>query len=324
MYHVRIVTDLDECREVWQRLMPQAVVSDLWEFRACFHRNFQRRLRFVVAENDRGPCGLLPLSWIDESRCWGFFPGETWEGKTWIEQNRVVALDGQVLDGLMRACAGDYHLRYLLPLEAMPQPPAEVDEIGYLFCPPAYGYDIENYYQEFSRKSAKRLKRDLEAVTDQGVSYRYDDPSDLDHMVALNVSCFGGRSYFSDERFCESFRSVADLLAERGWLRVTTIMIGGEVAAVDMGCLYRGVYTLLAGGANRSFPGVAKLINVHHMIRGCRERMDCLDFLCGDFSWKKLFHLRPRPLYLLSNVPHAAHDALTTEDTALAEVGCVA
>ena len=88
-----------------------------------------------------------------------------------------------------------------------------------------------------------------------------------------------------------------------------------------MGCLYGGVCTLLAGGTNKAFPGIAKLINVHHMMRGCRERMECLDFLCGDFSWKKLFHLTPRPLYLLSNVSHAACDVPAAEDAELMGAG---
>jgi hypothetical protein len=29
--------------------------------------------------------------------------------------------------------------------------------------------------------------------------------------------------------------------------------------------------------------------------------VDRVDFLCGDFSWKALFHLAPRPLYRLSS-----------------------
>jgi hypothetical protein len=33
----------------------------------------------------------------------------------------------------------------------------------------------------------------------------------------------------------------------------------------------------------------------------CSERLNQVDFLCGDFNWKKLFHLTPRPLYLLGN-----------------------
>jgi hypothetical protein len=71
---------------------------------------------------------------------------------------------------------------------------------------------------------------------------------------------------------------------------------------VDMGCVYQGVYTLLAGGTNSRYLGVAKLINFHHMQRACEEKLKRVDFLCGDFNWKKLFHLTPRPLYLMTNI----------------------
>jgi hypothetical protein len=78
---------------------------------------------------------------------------------------------------------------------------------------------------------------------------------------------------------------------------------------VDVGALYRGAYTLLAGGTNGNYPGVAKLINFHHLERACRERFEQVDFLCGDFNWKKLFHLTPRPLYLLTDLaPKSAQD----------------
>jgi len=74
-------------------------------------------------------------------------------------------------------------------------------------------------------------------------------------------------------------------LRGRGWLRMTTVTIDGEVATVDLGCIYRGAHTLLAGSTHEHFPGVAKLINIHHMRRACRERLRLVDFLCGDFSW---------------------------------------
>ena len=125
--------------------------------------------------------------------------------------------------------------------------------------------------------------------------------SDFEHIVQLNINNFGAQSYFYDYRFRKSFRLLMHYLNEKGWLRITTVIINGDIAAVDLGCVYRGVYTLLGGGTNRGYPGVAKLINLHHMQRGCRERFNLIDFLCGDFSWKKKFHLTERPLYLLSN-----------------------
>lgn len=120
-------------------------------------------------------------------------------------------------------------------------------------------------------------------------------------MVQMSLGRFGDESYFSDKRFLESFRDLKDHFHEKGWLRMTTVLIDGEPAAVDMGCVYQGVYTLLAGGTHNDYPGVAKVINLHHMKEACREKYEKVDFLCGDFSWKKIFHLSPNPLYKLCN-----------------------
>jgi hypothetical protein len=307
MYTTRVVTDLAECQALWHRVMPRDTIADLWEVRECFQRHFLRPASFIVAEDGDRVRGLLPLSWIEESDCFGCFPGETWEGKTWLEQNRILAHGPTVLASLLALCPAPYHLRYLLPVDGVAGDGAVVDEIGYLFLPPRYGFDVESYFgQELSHKFAKKLKRDIRRVEELGVSYRLDELADFDHLVRLNVERFGERSYFADERFRESFRDLMHLLHRWGCLRMTTVLIAGEPAAVDMGCVYRGVYTLVAGGTHGDYRGVAKLINVHHMQRACRERLEQVDFLCGDFSWKTLFRLAPRPLYLLSNAPVAA------------------
>ena len=96
MFDVSVVTDLDECQEIWNRSMPRELISDLWGFRACFQRNFRRPACFLVAEQHRGLAGLLPLSWIQETGCYGYFPGETWRGKTWLEQNRIWGAGGEI------------------------------------------------------------------------------------------------------------------------------------------------------------------------------------------------------------------------------------
>jgi len=321
VYDIRIVTDLDECQEIWKRTMPQEIISDLWGFRACFQRSFHRPACFLVAEDARGLAGLLPLSWVEEARCYGCFPGETWQGKTWLEQNRIVGGGEEILSDLLDRCPGRYHLRYLLPLKSPEQSQCVVDEVGYLFRPPDYGYDLENYFQEFSHKSAKRLKRELASLETSEIRYRYDDVSDFEHLMQLNLRSFGASSYFYDHRFRESFRTLMHYLDDNGWLQMTAVIVSGEVAAVDMGCVYRGVYALLAGGTNSNYPGIAKLINLHHMRRGCQDRLRLIDFLCGDFSWKRLFHLTPRPLYLLSNYSTEIHPSVDRELRGAGHVG---
>jgi hypothetical protein len=299
--NIRMVTDLDECQMLWQAVMPGEYITDLWEVRVCFQQHFRRPPNFIVVEDNHGISGLLPLSLIEELHCYGYFPGETWHGKTWLEQNRICFRNGGI-HNLLACIQLPYHLRYLAANGNGQVSGTVVDEIGYLFSAQRYGYDIRNYFAEFSHKSIKQILRDIAALERGGVTYRYDDIADFDLMIQLNASRFGVESYFYDPRFRESFRSLAHYLHDQGWLRFTTVLIGGEPAAVDMGCLYGGVYTLLAGGTNADFPGVAKLINLHHMQRACNEHIPQVDFLCGDFNWKKLFHLTQRPLFLLSNL----------------------
>jgi hypothetical protein len=302
MSRIRIVSDLEECRRIWQRVMPSESIADLWEVRNCFQRHFGHRPNFIVAEDSRGICGLLPLSWIEESRCYGYFPGEIWHGKTWLEKNRIYSCGDLQPSELLAQCSSPYYLRYLLPDSSWPPAETEIDEIGYLFLPPHYDFEMQNYFREFSHKSIKQILREVAAIEEMGVSYRYNDGSDFDLMVEMNISRFGADSYFFDCRFKEGFRSLANFLNDRGWLRFTTVLINGEPAAVDMGSIYRGVYTVMAGGTNSRYRGVAKLINLHHMQWACQQRLQRVDFLCGDFHWKKQFHLTPRPLFLLSSL----------------------
>lgn len=302
MARVKIISNLNECRDIWQSVMPSETMWDLWEVRASFQRHFRRQPYFIVVENGLGIAGVLPLSYIPETDTYVCFPGETWEGKTWLEQNRVIAADAGVYRMLLAACPIPHHLRYLVPPDFLTRFISTVDEIGYHFIPPMYDYSMDRYFEVFSHKTAKRLRRELDELQNRVTEIRYDAPSDFDLMVRMNVERYGTFSYFYDPRFRESFRCLASHLQQAGRLRMTTVIMEGLPAAVDMGCVYNNTYSVLAGGTSAAFPGVAKLINTTHMRRACEERYDTVDFLCGDFSWKTMFHLSPRPLFMLSSV----------------------
>lgn len=312
---VSFVDDLDECRSLWRRLVSPEGLFDLWEVRACFQTHYGYRPRFVAAVDDEGPKGLLPLSEIDDHGYWGYFPGETYAGKTWLEQNRIVADDTATLRSLLSACPASTHLRYLPDAPLLHEVGGRLDEIGYLFYPSVYGCCFERYLDAFSKSSRKRLGREREGLEAQGVSYRYDVLQDVEKAFALNLDAFGANSYFADDRFLASFRRLAQLLRNRGWLRVTTLLVGGRVAAIDLGAVYNGVYTLLAGGTDPDLRGVAKLINFHHIEWACRQRLRKVDFLCGDFGWKERFHLTARPLYQVGVSPIRTEAAACREDS---------
>lgn len=298
MLQIRVCEDFDECALIWDRIWPQSCLFDLWQVRSCFATSFNRQPYFLVAEQHGKIEGLLALSWIDEGNYFGMYPGEVWQGKTWLEQNKIPVSSPRILAELLASVPASTYLRYLSPeAVSLSKRPAAVDEVGFLFFPAAVDYSFETYLHEFSGKSRKKIFRELERLENLGVSYRYDHFEDIDLLFEMNQQNFGPSSYFADPRFLNSFERFAVWLEENGLLRVTTLMLGGEVAAVDVGAIWRDSYTVLAGCAHPDFPGVAKMINFHHLEWACRQRIESVDFLCGDFGWKKRFHLSERPLY---------------------------
>ncbi|MBU0675710.1 MAG: GNAT family N-acetyltransferase [Proteobacteria bacterium] len=298
MNRIRISEDPEECHRAWETVWPRSCFFDLWEVRHIFAQGFGRKPFFVMAEENGVIRGLLALSWIEEGGYYGQYPGEIWQQKTWLEQNRIPVENPEIFQDLLDSVPGHLHLRYLtpdsLPLDSFP---VAVDEVGYCFYPPTVEYDFSRYWQLFSGKSRKQLTRELAPLEAHGVGYRYDHFNDLAVMFQINQDNFGETSYFFDPRFLDSFTQLAAWLREQNLLRVTTLLLGGQVAAIDLGVLWNNQYTLLAGATNPEFPGVAKLINLHHLEWSCRIKCASVDFLCGDFGWKKRFHLTPRPLY---------------------------
>jgi CelD/BcsL family acetyltransferase involved in cellulose biosynthesis len=300
MIGIRNCSDPEACRALWETLWPRECLFDLWPVRACFFRHFPHSPAFFVAEEEGRPSGLLALSRIEEQGIYVQFPGETWKGRTWLEQNRIPASRPSVAAALLEHCPGPLSLRYLT-FESLPplSPRAEPlsDETDYLFIPDRYGCDFENYWGGFPGKTRRQWEREIGRLEAMGVTWRLDCFSDLETLLSLNLRSFGEDSYFRDPRFLRAFEALADWLRSRGMARLTTILVGGRVAAVDFGGLYGDRCTILAGGTDREFPGIAKLINLHHIRRACGERLKSLDFLCGDFGWKERFRLTPRPLF---------------------------
>jgi hypothetical protein len=297
MIKKRTVTDLDECRVLWNFLGPARHVSDLWEFRLCFHKYFQNQPFFLVLEDNRGLLGMLPLCRLAKEDTFVFFPGETWQGRTWIERTPIYCREQEVLPEILSACPPRTYLRYIEADETDPPPALENDEIGYLLHPLELQFDIQGYYERFNRKKFKAIKKEIASILSAECSWHVNRLTDYDVMVRMNRGRFENESYFHDTRFTEGFRDVVLWLQDRGWLRMVSLEIGAETAAVDLGAVYNGSYVVFLGGTNPDFPGVAKAINMYHIESAFEQGFSRVDFLCGDFYWKKLWHLDPQPLY---------------------------
>lgn len=292
----KIISSIDECKDLWNKTVIPKCLFDLWEVRSCFQKHFNRKPHFIVLEEDEIK-GLLPLSYIEETDSYAFFPGETHKNKTWLEQNRIYAKDIDSYKLLISSKPNNSHIRYLVPdiLEYTQDVP--VDEIKYFFYPSKYSYSIDNYWQEFSGKSRKKLKEEMDRIRSLGIEWRINDLDDVEKFISMNIKSFGENSYYSGYKFRNSFLDLIKFLRDNDYLRIVTAIVNKELAAIDIGVVYNKIYTLLAGGTNPDFLGIAKIINLNHMEWACENKIDSVDFLCGDFGWKERFHLDAVPLY---------------------------
>ena len=297
MLKKRIVSDLEECGALWNAFMEVRYVSDLWDFRLCFQRHFRHEPHFLVLEDRKGLYGILPLVYVADTETYVLYPGETWKGKTWLERTPIYCREPRAFSDLLLESPERTYLRYMEGGEGSALPGVEVDETGYLLYPPDLDFDVNEYYKRFSWKKLKAIKKEISAILGTRSSWHINRLSDYDLLVEMNLRSFGENSYFRDSRFTESFRDIIAFLDRRGWLRMVALEISGQTVAVDLAAIYKGGYVPFLGGTHLDFRGVAKVMNMHHIEFAMTEGLSRVDFLCGDFYWKKLWHLNPDPLY---------------------------
>jgi hypothetical protein len=292
-----LITDLDECKRLWEVFVRPQNISNLWEFRLCFQRHFKWEPYFLILKDRKGIAGMLPLSYLEEPETFVFFPGETWKGKTWNERSPLYVREKKFLPELFFSCPERTYLRYIDLSNRFLLSFLDVDEIGYALYPGRLGFDLTRYYDRFSNKKLKDIRKTIRALTNDESTFHLNRLEDFDLLVDMSLQRFGSESYLYDDRFTKSFRDSMHFLHRRGWLRMVSLEIKGKTAAVDMGALFNGTYTVFLGGTDSDFPGIAKAMNMQHIEFAFKERISKIDFLCGDFHWKKLWHLDPEPLY---------------------------
>jgi hypothetical protein len=298
MITIRISDDIEECRNLWLRTWPQDSIFDLWEVRWSFSRPYKHDPYFIVAEENAECYGLIALCRLENEQRYCHFPGELWQGKTWLEQNKIIAQTSHIAMELFDAVPEPAHIRYLLKTPTLYENIFEnIDEIDFILRPRNYNFIYDLYLKQFSGKSRKKLNREMEHLEQRGITYRYDSLKDIENLFTMNLNNFGPYSYFYDDRFKTAFENLITFLYNHEYLRITTALVDGTIAAIDLGAVWNNTYTLLAGAANPDFPGIAKVINFHHIQWAFKKRIELIDFLCGDFGWKKRFHLIPRPLF---------------------------
>jgi len=295
MIDIRVISDLETARDLWQQLSPGETIYDLWDFRYCFYKHDPQPLRFYAAYDGPQAVALLPLQYNENLECLEFL------AENFMEDNRPFCAPGYeyLAETLLQQDFGQtaklYDLRgddpytRSLPLE---------DYIYYLELEGLTDFSgyLKKYFPDSHKRSNfKRLFSLLEKR--HQVEVVSDDFSDLETLMDLNVRRFGEESYLHSENERRPFFDLLKLPLD--W-RMATIVIDGVKAAGSLSVFYRGTYFYLVVGADNSLAADAfKYLTKVNLERAFADQARIFDCSLGDCNWKSHWHLERRPQFKL-------------------------
>jgi CelD/BcsL family acetyltransferase involved in cellulose biosynthesis len=221
---------------------------------------------------------------------------ELWRTIAGTSANRVQ------VQGLPQASDGTAALR-----EALARAGFRVAEVPGPFCP---WLDLPETYDELLagvsaslRSQIKRRRRGLEKlgeVTFRTVCGGATFDADLDTFLRLEASGWKGESgtaILGDAATERLYRGFARAAAERGWMRLYLLEVGGEAIAADYGCAFAGRGVFVKTGFDESHarlsPGL--VLRAEVLRSSIEEGLHGYDFLGEADTYKTRWTPQVRP-----------------------------
>lgn len=293
MIEIKVISDLEEAKRLWNELSPKESIYDLWDFRYCFYKYNPWPLCFYAAFADEQAVALLPLQ---NNNSWGgleFFTEDP------CEENRPFIRPGyeKIIPDLYQAIigpakchdiSGDDDFTVKLPLE------------DYKYVLPLTGF---KNFADFlrTRLSGKRQRSLIKELADLEknkievtISNAARRPDDLELLFTLNTANFAGESYLKEvER--APWRDLLKLPFD--W-RLATVAVNGAKQAVSLSVLYNNYWYYLITGVNfQNFQGLGKYLAKINIEAALAAGVDIFDAGLGSCGWKDLWHFDKIPQY---------------------------
>jgi len=155
---------------------------------------------------------------------------------------------------------------------------------------PTQGQSYAEYLNGRPGQTRSTIKRKVKKLQVRGGSFRVvTDEHQVDEAMNLYESIYI-RSWKTDEPYKEFIRAVCRRFAARGWLRLGLVEIDGVPAAAQLWFVYRGTASIFKLAYDPAFDdlSVGSLLTAHLMQRVIDvDRVDIVDYLCGDDPYKK-------------------------------------
>ena len=285
MPEFRRVSDIGECRRLWEQFSRDSRFFNTWEYRACFYDPKVHELNFIVCTEGGEPKALLPL-WRQKG-----FSYYEWFGGEFPECNVFMAEDEKYIPILLNEAPKDIWLPYIeISYEKFVEPCEH--ESSFIVNLEKYGNSLEGYLATFNKKHRKNLKRDMKILADDKKPVlERNRIEDFDRLVELNRQRFSDSSFMADDAFIAGLRKLLMLALERGELEMLSVHIDSKPEAVEAAISKDGTYTVLLGGNNLKISNIGKYLTLEHIKNAIAKGDKVVDFLADDCGWKKLWNM---------------------------------
>jgi len=286
---VGVVSQIDECRQLWKKFSPHKTLFDTWDFRLTFWKGYQHSPYFMILKNNLEDYALLPL-WYEEDKKKYF-----WFGSWWQEENGFFVKDPIFVPLLLAACPSPVHLNAIsleTVLWAKEFIELEPDDPKYILDLTKIN-SVDDFLARLKKKRRYNLRRDKRIIEAQNPQIIFDNFSDFDTLVKLSIKRFeekGEDTDWEDPCRVETFRQVIRLgkTSKSYKVRMITVRIGNKVAGVDLIALFNGCYSPLKCGYDvKNFPGIGNYVNLLEIEDAVNLGMKKMDFLEIGYGWKE-------------------------------------
>ena len=315
---IEIISDISSCSALWERFSPQKSLFDVWEFRLAFYKAYKYKPYFLLLKNRSEELALLPLWYEDDKMRYRWFGGD------WQEEVRFLSKHLKYIPILLSLAPSPLLLNAIAedsirPLERKIR--FEEDDPKFVLALREFR-NHEDYLTTIRKKTRQNLRRNKRRIEKQNPRMVINDFSNFEYLVRLSKERFQQKreeTDWEDLRRVEAFRKVIGLAGKSYKIRMISVLIGKQIAGVDLIALFKGCYYTLRCGYNvRDFPGIGSFFNLLEIDDAIRLGMKKIDFLQDSYEWKDIFFQRiplfkyektARPRAKIAKTPH---DSLNT------------
>lgn len=286
------ITDLEECKRLWEKFSPKKSVWDLWDITYSFHKGYKAKSFFILGLDNDKKIGILHLQYGEDGENWyDFFGGNYPERRTFYIN------DKKLINTFLEQAPEDISLDYIDSSEKDFIKGIEESEPTYSLNLEKYNHDIENYFKTFNKKHRKNLKYDIRQLEKLDYQVLWNVKDHLDRLAELNKLKFKEESNFNEPEFYGSIKLLLDAAEKLGILHLLSVKINKNVEASQIALFYNNTYHVLTGGSNPEIKNLGKLLIVEHIKKAIRLKAKLIDFMSTDSGWKKLWNLEETMMY---------------------------